>query len=147
MGVDEVGWEELLQAAALVRTRAHAPYSGFWVGAAVRAEDGRIFTGCNVEISSFSHTCCAERVAVFKAVSEGVRRIVACAVITDTSPPVSPCGACRQVLYDFGPEMRVLLANPAGERREFALSALLPEAFLPDRVLEKIRARHGEPGT
>jgi len=139
MGV--VDWEGLVAAAAAARDNAHAPYSDFQVGAALLTGDGRIFTGCNVEISSFSHTCCAERVAVFKAVSEGARQVVACAVVTDTTPPVSPCGACRQVLHDFGPDMIVLLANPAGERRKYRLSDLLPDAFLPDRVLEKIHAR------
>ena len=136
-------WDALVAAAAAARQRAHAPYSGFLVGAAVLGDDGRIVTGCNVEISSFSHTCCAERVAVFKAVSEGVRRVLACAVVVDTAPPVTPCGACRQVLSDFGPGMSVMLANLAGDRRVYALSELLPDAFLPGRVLETIRARHG----
>ncbi len=142
VGVSKVDWAPLVAAATDVRQRAHAPYSGFFVGAAVLSEDGRVFTGCNVEISSFSHTCCAERVAVVKAVSEGAHRLVACAVVTDTSPPVSPCGACRQVLSDFSADMRVLLANPAGEQIEHRLADLLPAAFVPDRVLEKIRARH-----
>lgn len=140
-----IDWDALVAAAAEVRQRAHAPYSSFLVGAAVLTGDGRIVTGCNVEISSFSHTCCAERVAVFKAVSEGARRVVACAVVVDTDPPVSPCGACRQVLNDFGPDMQVMMANLDGSRRVSGLSDLLPDAFLPDRVLEKIRARYGGP--
>ena len=109
----------------------------------MRAEDGSIHTGCNVEVSSYSHTCCAERVAVFKAVSEGHRRLTACAVMTDISPPASPCGACRQVLYDFGPDMVMILANPAGEVIEIPLAELLPQAFTPEQVLQKIKARHG----
>ncbi|HJN76982.1 MAG TPA: cytidine deaminase [Myxococcota bacterium] len=133
----------LLEAAEKARGQAHAPYSGFTVGAAVRAEDGSIHTGCNVEVSSYSHTCCAERVAVFKAVSEGHRRLTACAVMTDISPPASPCGACRQVLYDFGPDMVMILANPAGEVIEIPLAELLPQAFTPEQVLQKIKARHG----
>ena len=133
----------LLEAAEAARARAHAPYSGFTVGAAVLAEDGTIHTGCNVEISSYSHTCCAERVAVFKAVSEGRTRLTACAVVTDISPPASPCGACRQVLNDFGPELTMYLANPAGEVIEVALAELLPKAFTPEQVLRKIKARHG----
>lgn len=135
--------DALVDAARQVRERAFAPYSGFLVGAAVLSKDGRVFTGCNVEISSYSHTCCAERVAVFKAVSEGARELVACAVVTDVSPPVSPCGACRQVLHDFGPDMVVVLANLNGERREVALRTLLPDAFEPGQVLRKIRERHG----
>lgn len=135
--------DALVSAAREVRERAFAPYSGFFVGAAVQTEDGRIFTGCNVEISSYSHTCCAERVAVFKAVSEGARRIVACAVVTDVSPPVSPCGACRQVLHDFGSDMVLILASTGGDRREVPLKQLLPDAFEPGQVLRKIRERHG----
>lgn len=139
--------EALIQLAAQARERAHAPYSGFLVGAAVLGADGRSFTGCNVEISSYSHTCCAERVAVFKAVSEGCTELVAVAVVTDVQPPATPCGACRQVLHDFGPSMRVLLANTHGECSVRALRELLPDAFEPQQVLEKIRARHGKDGT
>lgn len=131
--------EELLEAARQVRQHAHAPYSTFKVGAAVRGASGRIYTGCNIEISSYSHTCCAERVAVFKAVSEGERELVACAVITDVSPPAPPCGACRQVLHDFGPHMSVLMANTQGEQVQTQLTELLPNAFTPDKVLEKLK--------
>lgn len=130
---------ELLEAARQVRQHAHAPYSTFRVGAAVKGASGRIYTGCNIEISSYSHTCCAERVAVFKAVSEGERELVACAVITDVSPPAPPCGACRQVLHDFGPRMTVLMANTSGEQVSAQLSELLPNAFTPDKVLEKLK--------
>lgn len=133
----------LVDAAREARLRAHAPYSGFRVGAAVQAADGTVFHGCNVEISSYSHTCCAERVAVFKAVSEGHTDLVACAVMTDVSPPATPCGACRQVLHDFGPDMVMLLANLDGECVEVPLKTLLPDAFTPAQVLEKIKARHG----
>jgi len=135
--------DELVQAARAVRHRAHAPFSGFLVGAAVQTADGSIFSGCNVEISSYSHTCCAERVAVFKAVSEGHKAIVACAVITDTEPPATPCGACRQVLHDFGPDMLIILANVQGQLRELTLKSLLPEGFTADQVLEHIKRRHG----
>lgn len=133
----------LVESARQARERAHAPYSGFLVGAAVQARDGTVYTGCNVEISSYSHTCCAERVAVFKAVSEGHTDLVACAVVTDISPPASPCGACRQVLNDFGPEMVMQLANVAGDCVEVPLADLLPMAFTPGQVLQKIKARHG----
>ncbi len=136
--------DELLRAARSVRQRAHAPFSGFLVGAAVQTADGSILSGCNVEISSYSHTCCAERVAVFKAVSEGHRDIVACAVITDTEPAATPCGACRQVLHDFGPDMLIILANVQGELRELSLKTLLPEGFTAEQVLEHIKRRHGQ---
>ncbi len=133
----------LLDAARSARDSAHAPYSGFSVGAAVLGADGRLFPGCNVEVSSYSHTCCAERVAVFRAVSEGCTELVACAVVTDTSPPASPCGACRQVLSDFGRDMVMLLADLEGGVDEVPLAELLPRAFGPSQVLSTIRARHG----
>ncbi|MCB9765151.1 MAG: cytidine deaminase [Alphaproteobacteria bacterium] len=130
----------LVAAATRVRVHAWAPYSDVQVGAAVLADDGRIFAGVNVENASFSHVCCAERVAVFKAVSEGARRLVACAVVTDHDQPVSPCGACRQVLHEFGPDMRLILATTDGVRRETTLRALLPEPFEARHVLDHRRA-------
>lgn len=133
----------LLRAAAEARAFAHAPYSGFLVGAAVMDAQGRVWTGCNVEVSSYSHTCCAERVAVFKAVSEGCAELVAVAVVTDVEPPATPCGACRQVLHDFGPEMRVIMGNTEGHVEVRPLQVLLPEAFRPEQVLRKIKAQHG----
>ena len=120
---------DLIQAAAAVRDKAFAPYSRFKVGAAVRGASGRIHTGCNVESASFGLTCCAERVAVFKAVSEGEHEIVAVAVVTDVSPPAAPCGACRQVLYEFGADMAVIRANLTGERVDAVMRDLLPDGF------------------
>lgn len=120
---------DLIHAAAAVRLHAFAPYSRFRVGAAVRGASGRIHTGCNVESASFGLTCCAERVAVFKAVSEGEREIVAVAVVTDVSPPAAPCGACRQVLYEFGKAATVARANLAGEVIETTVAQLLPDGF------------------
>jgi cytidine deaminase len=120
---------DLIHAAAAVRLHAFAPYSRFRVGAAVRGASGRIHTGCNVESASFGLTCCAERVAVFKAVSEGEREIVAVAVVTDVSPPAAPCGACRQVLYEFGADMAVIRANLTGERIDAVMRDLLPDGF------------------
>jgi cytidine deaminase len=119
-------WDELVDAAWQVRESAYAPYSNFFVGAALLAEDGRIFTGCNVENISYGLTNCAERVAIGAAVAAGVRRFLAVAVVADTSVPISPCGACRQVLAEFG-VARVLLANRT-ERVEFRLDELLPRA-------------------
>jgi cytidine deaminase len=120
---------DLIAAATAARERAFAPYSRFKVGAAVRGASGRIHTGCNVESASFGLTCCAERVAVFKAVSEGERGIVAIAVVTDVSPPAAPCGACRQVLYEFGADMAVVRANLASERVDASMRDLLPDGF------------------
>lgn len=120
---------DLIQAAAAVREKAFAPYSRFKVGAAVRGASGRIHTGCNVESASFGLTCCAERVAVFKAVSEGEHEIVAVAVVTDVSPPATPCGACRQVLFEFGADMAVVRANLSGERIDAVMRDLLPDGF------------------
>lgn len=119
-------WDSLVNAAWEARERAYAPYSNFPVGAAVLAADGRIFAGCNVENLSYGLTQCAERVAVGMAVAAGAREMVAVAVVADTRVPISPCGACRQVLAEFG-VWRVLLANRT-ERLEFALDELLPRA-------------------
>lgn len=119
-------WESLVKAAWKTRDQAYAPYSNFHVGAALLAEDGRIFTGCNVENLSYGLTNCAERVAIGAAVAAGVRRFLAVAVVADTAVPISPCGACRQVLAEFGVP-RILLANRT-ERVEFTLEELLPRA-------------------
>jgi cytidine deaminase len=116
----------LVEAAWAAREQAYAPYSGFQVGAAVVAADGRIFAGGNIENLSYGLTLCAERVAVAMAVAAGVRQIVAVAVVADTRVPISPCGACRQVLAEFG-VTRVLLANRS-QQLEFGLDELLPRA-------------------
>jgi cytidine deaminase len=121
--------EKLLDAAAAARSQAYAHYSGFLVGAAVLA-DGRIYSGCNIENASYGLTNCAERTAIFKAVSEGVRKIDAMAVVADSPGPVSPCGACRQVLAEFAHgHIPVYTANLNGMRREWTLEELLPGAF------------------
>lgn len=118
--------ERLLNAAWGARDLAYAPYSNFSVGAALLAEDGRIFLGCNVENISYGLTNCAERVAIGAAVAAGVRRFSAVAVVAETKLPISPCGACRQVLAEFRVP-RVILANREG-RLEFRLEELLPRA-------------------
>jgi cytidine deaminase len=118
-------WEPLIEAAWQTRDRAHAPYSKFHVGAALLA-GGRVFTGCNVENLSFGLSMCAERVAVGTAIAAGSRKIEAVAVVADTGVPISPCGACRQVLAEFGDPL-ICLVNRE-ERVVFRLSELLPRA-------------------
>ena len=119
----------LISAASRARENAHAPYSQFRVGAALRANSGRIFTGCNIENSSFGLTVCAERVAVFKGLSEGERRFDAIAVVADTERLTPPCGACRQILWEFCRDAEVVLANLSGQITMRRVSDLLPDAF------------------
>jgi len=123
---------ELVAAARAVRERAYAPYSSFWVGAAVRGESGRIFSGCNVENAGYGATICAERSAVLTMVSEGDRRLTAVAVFTDAATLAMPCGLCRQVLAEFERAAQIVVANPR-EVRVIAFSALFPEPFVLDR--------------
>jgi cytidine deaminase len=118
--------DALVEAAWAAREMAYAPYSNFQVGAALLAADGRVFGGCNVENISYGLTNCAERVAIGAAVAAGVRDFVGVAVVADTGVPISPCGACRQVLAEFGVPF-VILANRE-ERLEFRLEELLPRA-------------------
>jgi cytidine deaminase len=123
--------DALVAAAQAARENAHAPYSQFRVGAAVETMDGRVFTGCNVENASYGLTVCAERVAVWKAMSEGVRpgefrRIAVCA---DTERLTPPCGACRQILWEFCGDVTVTLGNLEGRTREYRMKELLPDAF------------------
>jgi cytidine deaminase len=127
---------DLLARAREVRANAYAPYSRFHVGAALLAADGRIFTGCNVENASYGLANCAERVAIGKAVSEGAREFLAIAVTgPDDTAPTAPCGACRQVLYEFGPELPLIMpsSNPDGYEVT-RVDALLPGAFGPAQL-------------
>ena len=119
----------LVAAAAAAREKAFAPYSGFKVGAALEAEDGAVVTGCNVESASYGLTICAERVAIVKGVSEGRTRFRRVAVVADTDELTPPCGACRQLLWEFAPVATVILANLAGKTAEFTVRALLPHGF------------------
>jgi cytidine deaminase len=123
------GFETLVAAALAVRERARAQYSSFRVGAALLASDGRIFTGCNVESASFGLTMCAERVALVKALSEGAENFTALAVVADTTSPTPPCGACRQLLWEYCGDIPVVLANLTHLQREERLGALLPLPF------------------
>ena len=121
--------DALISAARTARAHAHAPYSNFRVGAAVRAKSGRIFTGCNVENSTYGLTLCAERVAIFKAISEGERGFSAIAVVADTDALTPPCGACRQILWEFCGDAEVILANLKGRVEVHRMSALFPKPF------------------
>lgn len=131
---------ELIQIAVSARQQAYAPYSNYRVGAAVRGKSGRIYSGCNVENASYGLTVCAERNAVFKAISEGEREFDAVAVSTINGG--SPCGACRQVLYEFmPPETAVMLTDAAGNVvRMTSLAELLPDGFTPQKLEEGQRA-------
>ena len=122
--------KELIEIAQQAREHAHAPYSQFKVGAALECADGRVFAGCNVENSSYGLSMCAERVAIFKAISEGNRDFKRIAVIADTHAPVRPCGACRQVISDLFPkDAEVILANLHGALEVTTISELLPAPF------------------
>ena len=124
--------EALARTACESRGKAYAPYSNYHVGAAALGESGLIYSGANIENAAYSPTICAERLAIFKAVEAGERRIAAVAVCTDEG--ATPCGPCRQVMLEFGPEMTVLVVDAAGEHRETSLPALLPDAFRPENV-------------
>lgn len=121
--------DRLVEAALEARARARAPFSGFQVGAALEEEDGRIFTGCNVESASYGLTMCAERVAVFRAVAEGGRRFARIVVTADSETLTPPCGACRQVLWELCGDVEIVLVNLKGARETVRLSALLPRPF------------------
>ena len=126
---------ELIVLARQAREHAYAPYSNFPVGAALLGRSGRVYTGCNVENAAYPLVTCAERTAVTKAVSEGEREFEAIAVVTATG--ATPCGACRQVLREFsGPEgdLRVIVADTAGNVRTFTIAELLPEGFTPNQL-------------
>lgn len=125
---DTISDEDLLKAAREARNRAYTPYSHYNVGAALLGKDGKLYTGCNVENASFGLTNCAERTAIFKAVSEGQREFEAIAIAADQTAPW-PCGACRQVLNEFAPRMRVLITWGDNEVAETSLDALLPHSF------------------
>jgi len=119
----------LVNAAKAARENAHAPFSGFRVGAAVRTKAGRIFTGCNVENASYGLTICAERVAIFKALSEGERGFEAVAVVADTDNLTPPCGACRQIIWEFCGDVPVIMANLKDKVETEMSGTLLPRAF------------------
>jgi cytidine deaminase len=120
---------DLIAAARNAREFAHAGYSQFKVGAALEAADGTVITGCNIENATYGLTVCAERVAMFKALSEGHRKFRRVAVVADTEAPTPPCGACRQILWEFGGDLEVILANLKRETGRHQLKDLLPLPF------------------
>lgn len=121
--------EALIAAAKQARENAHAPYSNFRVGAALRATSGRIFGGCNVENATYGLTVCAERIAIFKAMSEGERGFDAIAVVTDTDTLTPPCGACRQLIWEFCGDVPVILSNLKGKTEVIPMRELFPKPF------------------
>ena len=121
--------DHLVSAALNARQHAHTPFSKFKVGAAVEDDSGHVYTGCNVENATYGLTMCAERVAIFKAVSEGARRFVRVAVVADTEKLTPPCGACRQILWEFCGDVEIVLANLNGKTETLRLSTLFPRAF------------------
>jgi len=127
----------LIKAAHKAKKHSHSPYSRFRVGAALLADNGKIFTGCNIENSSFSLTICAERTALFKAVSEGLRKFKALAIASDVDSFVSPCGACRQVIMDLAGDIDIILTDSKGNSKIIKISALLPLPF-DSSILSKL---------
>jgi cytidine deaminase len=121
--------DPLIAAATQVRENAHATFSHFKVGAAVEDGTGCIHTGCNVENATYGLTICAERVAIFKAISEGARKFTRVAVVADTDTLTPPCGACRQILWEFCGDVEIVLANLAGKTETLRLGTLFPRAF------------------
>jgi cytidine deaminase len=132
--------DTLVDAARSARLNAFAPYSKFQVGAALMTAAGRIFAGCNVESASYGLTLCAERIAVFKAVSEGDRQLTRMVVVADTAIPTPPCGACRQILWEFGGDLEVVLANLIAVTATYRLRDLLPVPFDARSLLASVEA-------
>ncbi|HEV8358258.1 MAG TPA: cytidine deaminase [Gemmatimonadales bacterium] len=124
--------DSLIEAARAAQRQAYCPYSHYRVGAALEAEDGTVFAGCNVENASYGLTICAERSAVATAVGAGARRFRRIVVATDSEPPAPPCGACRQVLAEFGAELLVESVGPTDSKRGWTIRELLPDAFTPE---------------
>jgi len=128
-----VNQEELIEQAKIAMEKAYVPYSKFKVGAALLTADGKVYHGCNIENAAYSMTNCAERTALFKAVSEGVKNFTVLAVVADTDRPVPPCGACRQVIAELCPkDMKVVLTNLKGDIKELTIEELLHGAFTPE---------------
>jgi cytidine deaminase len=127
--LSEVEQEEIIKAALAARERSVAPFSNFLVGAAVRTDTGKIFTGCNIESASYGLTVCAERVAIWKALSEGEKNFTNLAVAADTQTLTPPCGTCRQIIWEFAKHADIVMVNLHGEREGVHIENLLPRAF------------------
>jgi cytidine deaminase len=121
--------ESLIEAAKRARLQSVAPFSNFQVGAAVRTADGKVYIGCNIESASYGLTVCAERVAIWKALSEGERQFTDLAVVADTETLTPPCGTCRQIIWEFARNANIVFANLDGKSEEFHMAELLPNAF------------------
>ena len=121
--------DQLIEIAAAARLRSVAPFSNFLVGAALKTKDGKIFTGCNVESASYGLTVCGERVAIWKALSEGERDFTDLVIVADTEQLTPPCGTCRQIIWEFCKHANITLANLRGQREELTVKELLPRAF------------------
>ncbi|SHI76395.1 cytidine deaminase [Dethiosulfatibacter aminovorans DSM 17477] len=124
--------EKLIEMAIEAREKAYVPYSGFKVGAAVLTKEGKVFTGCNIESASYSPTICAERTAIAKAVSEGYRDIDTIAIVGSLEKLSYPCGVCRQMIREFGEDIKIIVAKNAEEYKEYTIRELLPESFGPE---------------
>jgi cytidine deaminase len=122
-------FDSLIKAARAARDNAHAPFSNFKVGAALRTASGKVFGGCNVENATYGLTVCAERVAIFKAISDGERKFDAIAVVTDTDTLTPPCGACRQLIWEFCGDVPVVMSNLQGKIETLRMSQLFPKPF------------------
>ncbi len=131
--------KDLIKRALKAKTMAYVPYSGFYVGAAIMTENGEVYDGCNIEIASYSPTICAERTAIFKAVSEGHRKVKAVAIVGDADHTY-PCGVCRQVIREFGKDAKIIIANSEDDYVEYDLDELLPHSFGP----EDLKSAHKE---
>jgi len=131
---------QLIETATAARVRSVAPFSNFMVGAALKTKDGKVFTGCNVESASYGLTVCAERVAIWKALSEGERDFTDLVIVADTEDLTPPCGTCRQIIWEFAKHAKIVLANLRGQREEVHILDLLPRAF-DARFLKEARSK------
>jgi cytidine deaminase len=131
---------ELIEIAKGARLRSVAPFSSFLVGAALRTKDGKLYTGCNVESASYGLTVCAERVAIWKALSEGERDFTELAVVADTESLTPPCGTCRQIIWEFCKQATIVLANLRGDNQIVSIGELLPRAF-DARFLKEVKEK------
>ena len=122
-------FESLIEAAKHARSQSVAPFSNFLVGAAVRAANGKVYTGCNIESASYGLTVCAERIAIWKALSEGERQFTELAIVADTETLTPPCGTCRQIIWEFARNATIVFANLNGQTDKFQIADLLPRAF------------------